>query len=186
MTKQLEEELGLPPTFDSISDESEGEQNDIDYESEIQTQEDNATNILNALSAAEKIDYALATVSELDEYVDEMDDIAKEALSAYKDTLLLGMNYPIGNASRLLEVANMMLRTALDAKSNKAAHRLKTVELQLRKARIDQEGGGYETVGPGLNHKDIVDVIREGLSKGNGPENIPKQISNEKSPDTDK
>jgi hypothetical protein len=41
-------------------------------------------------------------------------------------------------------------------------------------------------VGPGLNHKDIVDVIREGLSKGNGPENIPKQISNEKSPDTDK
>jgi len=153
MNKKLEEEFNLPPTVYKDEDEEEL----------IEEKQQEAAHILNALSSAEKVDYALGTVSSLDVHDTEMDEISEKALEAYKDLLVLGMNAPIGNASRLLEVASMMLKTALDARSNKAAKKLKVIELQLRKAKLDSDQGGVDNSGPGLGHKEMVDIIKNGL-----------------------
>lgn len=170
MTSKLEETFGIPP--------SDQESEDISDQM-IQEQEGEAVKLLNALTNAEKIDVALATVEDLQSYVDEMDEISKKALDAYEEMVRLGMNAPISNAARLLEVSNMMLRTALDARSNKAVHKLRTVELQIRKARLDQEGHGAEPVGAGLGHKEIVDLVKERLLQGpSEPSNPDKNNEN--------
>jgi hypothetical protein len=152
MTRKLEE------TFDIPHDDGQVEEN---FEEDIENSTQTASEIMSALTSVEKIDVALSTVEDLSAYNDEMDEISRKALDAYKDLLILGMNSPVGNAGRLLEVANMMLRTALDARSNKAANKLKTIELQIRKARLDADMGEVTGAGMGLSHRDMVDYIKE-------------------------
>ena len=52
----------------------------------------------------------------------------------------LGMNVDSRYSGRIFEVASTMLRNAIDAKSNKIDKKLKMVELQLKKMKIDQNG----------------------------------------------
>jgi hypothetical protein len=53
----------------------------------------------------------------------------------------LGMNVESRYASRVFEVAGGMLKTSLDAKVAKLDKKLKMVELQLKKEKMDKEGG---------------------------------------------
>ena len=50
------------------------------------------------------------------------------------------MNVDSRYSGRIFEVASTMLRNAIDAKSNKIDKKLKMVELQLKKMKIDQSG----------------------------------------------
>ena len=50
------------------------------------------------------------------------------------------MNVDSRYSGRIFEVASTMLRNAIDAKSNKIDKKLKMVELQLKKMKIDQTG----------------------------------------------
>jgi hypothetical protein len=43
-------------------------------------------------------------------------------------------------SGRIFEVASTMLRNAIDAKNNKITQKLKMVELQLKKLKIDKDG----------------------------------------------
>ena len=52
----------------------------------------------------------------------------------------LGMNVDSRYSGRIFEVASTMLRNAIDAKSNKIDKKLKMVELQLKKMKIDKDG----------------------------------------------
>ena len=52
----------------------------------------------------------------------------------------LGMNVDSRYSGRIFEVASTMLRNAIDAKSNKIDKKLKMVELQLKKQKIDKDG----------------------------------------------
>ena len=51
------------------------------------------------------------------------------------------MNVDSRYSGRIFEVASTMLRNAIDAKGSKIDKKLKMVELQLKKLKIDKTGG---------------------------------------------
>ena len=69
----------------------------------------------------------------------EFDDLAEKATSAYLDLMDLGMNVEARYSARLFEVASTMLKNAIDAKSAKIDKKLKMVELQLKKQKLDND-----------------------------------------------
>jgi hypothetical protein len=88
----------------------------------------------------DKIASALPQVKGLGELADtELNDIAKRALDAYEDLMDLGMNVEARYSGRVFEVAGNMLKTSLDAKVAKLDKKLKMVELQLKKEKLDKE-----------------------------------------------
>lgn len=108
---------------------------------------EHAAEIVTALSAAEKVDHALTTVAGLNEHDDEMDEIAKEALESYMELKELGMNMADSHSGRIMEVAATMLKTALEARDAKVNRKLKTIDLQLKKMKMDKTHGNDEAEG---------------------------------------
>jgi hypothetical protein len=51
----------------------------------------------------------------------------------------LGMNVEIRYSGRIFEVAGTMLKNAIDAKAAKVEKKLKAVDIQLKKYKIDKE-----------------------------------------------
>ena len=127
MTKKLEEILDLPPIEEVI--EQPKTKDELVEE---------AGEIINALDNSEKIDYALTSVTGLIEHDEEMDDIALKAITTYKELCDLGLNVPDLHVGKVYEVAAMMLRTAMEAKDAKVQKKLKMLDLQIKKYRIDK------------------------------------------------
>ena len=96
------------------------------------------TPILRAISTAEKIDRALPQVTGLDSEDKDMDTYAQEAMKSYQDLMNLGMNVEVRHSGKLFEVASTMLKNAVEAKNAKLEKKLRMVELQLKKQRVDQ------------------------------------------------
>ena len=89
----------------------------------------------------DKVAAALPQVKGLGEISDlELDKLAMEAEDSYKNLMDLGMNVDSRYSGRIFEVASTMLRNAIDAKSNKIDRKLKMVELQLKKMKLDKDG----------------------------------------------
>jgi len=143
MTKSLDEEFNLPPLKEAVKEEkvSEVTIDEINPVTHIDTSDDEPAQIMKALSVAEKIDHALVRVDQLDESDNEMDELAKEALDAYAELKDLAMNMSDAHSGRMMEVAASMLRTSLDAKSAKIDRKLKTIDLQIKKMRMDRLAG---------------------------------------------
>lgn len=131
MTKSLEETFNLPP----IKEVTKVEIKEVEVKPTV---EEESTQIIKALTVAEKIDHALTRVDDLDNNDSEMDDIAKEALEAYVELKDLAMNMSDAHSGRMMEVAASMLKTSLDAKEAKINRKLKTIDLQLKKMRMDR------------------------------------------------
>lgn len=110
----------------SEQDESKGVQNT------------DSTPILKAITTAEKIDRALPQVTGLDAEDKDMDTYASEAMKSYQDLMNLGMNVEVRHSGKLFEVASTMLKNAVEAKNAKLEKKLRMVELQLKKQRVDQ------------------------------------------------
>jgi hypothetical protein len=88
----------------------------------------------------DKISAALPMVQGLGEMADkELNEVADKAMQAYEDLMDLGMNVESRYSGRVFEVAGNMLKTSLDAKVAKLDKKLKMVELQLKKEKLDQE-----------------------------------------------
>jgi len=138
MTKSLEETFNLPPIKEVLK--VEVKEIEVNPVVEVST-EDETTQIIKALTVAEKIDHALTRVDDLDNNDSEMDDIAKEALEAYAELKDLAMNMSDAHSGRMMEVAASMLKTSLDAKEAKINRKLKTIDLQLKKMRMDRLAG---------------------------------------------
>lgn len=92
-----------------------------------------------ALSNLEKIDTALPQVRGLEASDIEMDSLADLAQSSYKDLMDLGMQIDSRFSAEIFNVAGTMLGHAITAKTAKINKKLKTIELQLRKAALDQK-----------------------------------------------
>jgi hypothetical protein len=60
-------------------------------------------------------------------------------MQAYEDLMVLGMNVESRYSGRVFEVAGGMLKTGLDAKVAKLDKKLKMVELQLKKEKMDKD-----------------------------------------------
>lgn len=98
------------------------------------------TTVEQSVKAAEAISRTLPQISELNDLDDsELDHLAKKAETAYDDLMDLGMNVEVRYSGRIFEVAGSMLRNAIDAKSAKMDKKLKAIDLQLKKYKIDQE-----------------------------------------------
>jgi hypothetical protein len=105
---------------------------------ETSTEDTSATPILKAITTAEKIDRALPQVTGLDAEDQDMDTYATEAMKSYQDLMNLGMNVEVRHSGKLFEVASTMLKNAVEAKNAKLEKKLRMVELQLKKQRVDQ------------------------------------------------
>ena len=116
---------------------------EIQKESSEQVEETSIENtdptpIMKAITTAEKIDRALPQVTGLDAEDQDMDTYATEAMKSYQDLMNLGMNVEVRHSGKLFEVASTMLKNAVEAKNAKLEKKLRMVELQLKKQRVDQ------------------------------------------------
>jgi len=128
MTKKLEEMLNLPDNNDIIAD-SRKDNAIIEQESTFRD-----------IAEFDKIASALPAVHGLGELADkELNEVADKAMQAYDDLMDLGMNVESRYSGRVFEVAGAMLKTSLEAKVAKIDKKLKMVELQLKKEKLDKD-----------------------------------------------
>jgi hypothetical protein len=126
--KKLEEILNLP---ENKKDIKKAEKENLPADSQA---------LLRDISEYDKIAAALPIVKGLGDVGDkELDDLAQRATDAYDDLMDLGMNVEARYSGRIFEVAGTMLKNAIDAKSAKLDKKLKMIELQLKKQKLDQE-----------------------------------------------
>lgn len=138
MTKKLEELLNLPDSKDLIN-QAKSDDKVKRKETAIVEQEET----LRDIAEFDKITAALPMVKGLGEMADkELNEVADKAMEAYEDLMDLGMNVEGRYAGRVFEVAGNMLRTNLDAKIAKLDKKLKMVELQLKKEKLDKDDAG--------------------------------------------
>lgn len=126
MTRKLEELFDLPPSEDDIN-------------AAIPALPTNHQTLRALDDTIDKIDEALPSVKGLDATDTEMDELAELAKSSYKDLMDLGMQVDSRFASEIFSVASNMLGHAITAKTAKLDKKLKMVDLQLKKARLDQQ-----------------------------------------------
>jgi hypothetical protein len=100
--------------------------------------EDNKQMLVALDSAIDKIDAALPTVRDLEASDKEMDDIAALAQSTFTDLIDLAMNVEARFSGPILQSASTLLGHAVTAKMAKMDKKLKMVDLQLKKAKLDQ------------------------------------------------
>lgn len=94
----------------------------------------------------DKISSALPKVTGLGDISDdEFDALAQRATNAYDDLMDLGMNVEARYSARIFEVAGGMLKNAIDAKSAKIDKKLKVIELQLKKQKMDNDVSKTDT-----------------------------------------
>lgn len=126
MTKSLEQ------LFELDSDEKEV--------NELQLEKAEADIIKHeALSNLEKIESALPRVRGLDSSDNELDELANIATSSYKDLMELGLQVDSRFSAEIFGVASNLLNHAITAKTAKINKKLRIIELQLKKAALDQK-----------------------------------------------
>ncbi|OUU31580.1 MAG: hypothetical protein CBB97_00090 [Candidatus Endolissoclinum sp. TMED37] len=143
MTKKLEDILNLPNVKEAFKDVDKKEQAKANKEQTASVMKNVDPQTAKALEKTyaefDKIAAALPQVKGLGELSDlELDKLSVEAEESYKNLMDLGMNVDSRYSGRIFEVASTMLRNAIDAKSSKIDKKLKMVELQLKKQKIDQ------------------------------------------------
>ena len=131
MTKKLEEifnledtaEVAVEPTPVTIEEQRQ----------EIKSLDDSAR-------AIQKITGDLPQITELDNIGEkELDHLATKAEEAYDNLMDLGMNVEVRYSGRIFEVASSMMGNAIAAKTAKIDKKLKAVDLQLKKLKIDKD-----------------------------------------------
>ena len=98
----------------------------------------------SALNNLEKIENALPQVRGLESADMEIDQLADLAQNSYKDLMDLGMQVDSRYSSEIFNVAGTMLGHAITAKTAKVSKKLKMIELQLKKAALDQKQSSKE------------------------------------------
>lgn len=130
MTKKLSELFDLP--------ELSGEETITPNEA-LRTIEENRDVIAQVDAAIDKIDTALPMVKDLSSTDAELDELADLAKNKFEDLMDLGMNMDPRFAGVVLQSAGTLLGHAITAKTAKIDKKLKMVQLQLQKARLDHQ-----------------------------------------------
>lgn len=166
MSKKLEELFNLPPLDEALAETNQTESIPVtDAESEKNTLETLAA----ADSAIDKIDIALPTVKDLDTTDAELDELADLAKNTFTDLIDLAMNVEPRLSGPIIQSASTLLGHAVTAKVAKIDKKLKMIDLQLKKARLDK----METKDPAakaIEGEGIVldrnELLRQILNKG--------------------
>lgn len=138
MTKKLEELLNLPENKEIIEKEEKKKKKDA-------VAKPTPDPFFRDIAEFDKISASLPQVKGLGDASDEeFDALAQRATDAYDDLMDLGMNVEARYSGRIFEVAGSMLKNAIDAKAAKIDKKLKMIELQLKKAKLDQDAQGAD------------------------------------------
>ena len=130
MTQKLQELFNLPPAEENTAN------NDTD--STAPSIEQQRAIIKEVDLAIDKIDAALPFVNDLDISDKELDDLSDLAKEKFQDLIDLGMNVEARFSGHILATAGTLLGHAITAKQAKLDKKLRMVDLQLKKARLDQ------------------------------------------------
>ena len=160
MTRKLEDLFDLPSSVE------------IETENEIPTIAETRAQLAVIDDAIDKIDSALPAVRDLDASDGEMDELAALAKDSYKDLMDLGMQVDSRFASEIFNVAGTMLGHAITAKTAKMNKKLKVIDLQLKKMRLDQQTPEEQQLataqGQVLNRNDLLERLLKGKDQNNG------------------
>ena len=140
MTRKLEELFDLPTDQDGHAAEPN---NDI---------ETNLPIMPETLVALDKIEAALPAVKGLDASDAEMDALAEKATQEFDNLMDLGMQVDSRYASEIFSVASTMLGHAITAKTAKMNKKLKMIQLQMQKAKLDRESNDGDIPVTGTGH----------------------------------
>jgi hypothetical protein len=145
MTKRLEEVFNMS---------NEDEENTEETPS-IEESKEVIEVINNDMALTDKIDAALPMIGDLNEHDRDMDDIHQKAIETFEKLVDIGMNVEAHAGSKFFESATQMLKTAMEAKDSKVDRKLKMLNLQMQKAKLDyqvektqsKDDGEHETDG---------------------------------------
>lgn len=153
MTRKLEELFDLPPSNEEV-------------DTAIPSLPANKETLAAIDEAIDKIDSALPAVKGLDATDQEMDELSDLAKSSYRDLMDLGMQVDSRFASEIFSVASNMLGHAITAKTAKLDKKLKMIDLQLKKARLDQNSDSVPAAQTGhgvvLSRNDLLERLTKG------------------------
>ena len=159
MTKKLEELFDLP-----LSTEQEL--------AAVPSAETTRKTLAALDDSIDKINAALPAVRGLESSDQEMDELATLAQDSYKDLMDLGMQVDSRFASEIFNVAGTMLGHAITAKTAKMNKKLKVIDLQLKKMRLDQQTPEEQQIataqGQVLNRNDLLERLLKGKDQNNG------------------
>jgi hypothetical protein len=159
MTKKLEDLFNL----DHSEDTTESMRETLEQEQDSKNDKE-ANELIQQKIGLDKIDAALPQVDGLEDDA-EIDQYSQESFQAYKDLMDLGMNIEPRLAGRIMEVASSMMGNAINAKNLKVDKKLKMIELQLKKMKLDQNSGEEEAVtGTGTVVADRNELIKQILA----------------------
>jgi hypothetical protein len=127
MTQKLESLFNLPPSDATTPEEAKS------------SIEENRAIIKEVDLAIDKIDAALPYVNDLDISDKELDDLSDLAKEKFQDLIDLGMNVEARFSGHILATAGTLLGHAITAKQAKLDKKLRMVDLQLKKARLDAQ-----------------------------------------------
>ena len=101
--------------------------------------------LANANDIIDRIDRALPQVHDLDNADIELDELANLAKTKFEDLMDLGMNVEARFSGQILQTAGVLLGHAISAKQAKIDKKLRMVDLQLKKLRLDQSAAKSDT-----------------------------------------
>ena len=155
---KLEELFDMSRTSDA--GDTHHDSDDSEAGNDIET---NLPVLPDTLAALDKIESALPAVRGLEASDSEMDDLAAKATESFDDLMSLGMQVDSRYASEIFSVASTMLGHAITAKTAKMNKKLRMIDLQLKKARLDQtdDTATKPTMGEGrvLNRNDLLRTL---------------------------
>jgi len=138
MTKKLEDLFNLNDKATVVKEESPPKEK----HEQVQSLDD-------SYKAVAEITRTLPQIQEINDLDDsELDNLASKAEKAYDDLMDLGMNVEVRYSGRIFEVAASMMGNAITAKTAKIDKKLKAIDLQMKKYKIDKD-----------NNEDPNDVI---------------------------
>jgi hypothetical protein len=157
MTRKLESLFDLPPSA-------------AEADTAVPSLETSRLALAELDDNIDKINTALPAVRGLESSDQEMDDLAALAQDSYKDLMDLGMQVDSRFASDIFSVASNMLGHAITAKTAKLDKKLKIIDLQLKKMRLDQNakpeaaaGDAMQTAqGMVLSRNDLLERLLRG------------------------
>jgi hypothetical protein len=97
--------------------------------------------VAESLDTLAKIESALPQVRGLEASDTEMDELSQKAIESYDNLMDLGMQVDSRFASEIFGVASQMLGHAITAKTAKLNKKLRMIDLQLKKAKLDRDSG---------------------------------------------
>jgi len=151
----LEELFDLPP------------QDSVQEAESIETQK---LELANAENIIDRIDQALPQVHDLDSADTELDELSKLARDKFEDLMDLGMNVEARYSGTILQTAGILLGHAITAKQAKIDKKLRMVDLQLKKLRLDQTTAKEGTGSVAMDGQAVVldrnELLRQILADG--------------------